>query len=174
LFFRTRSLLARGYERIIASRTRIFATAGLAILVAGACKYALVGVLLQEGASRAELRMQDALTAGVLAGIAVGIALAVAHFRRKQIAAQVKVVSDLNHHLRNALNIILNSHYLPAESQKDAILESVERIDRALRTIIPQDAPAVDVSAIEEMRKRLRGRSVGRQKTGGDASRLGD
>jgi hypothetical protein len=169
-----RLFMARGYEHVIASRTRIYATSVVAILVAAACKYGAVGLMLQEGASRTQLRLQDSLTAGVLAGIALWIALAVAHFRRKQIAQQVKIVSDLNHHLRNALNIILNSHYLPADSQKDAILESVERIDRALRTIIPEQAPAADLITIGEMRERLIARSKARQRTGSGSPRSGD
>jgi len=93
--------------------------------------------MLHEGMSRTELRIQDSFTAGLLAALAVWLALAAGHFRQKQIKDQVQTVADLNHHLRNALNIILNSHYLSAHEQKTAILASVDRIDRALQQIVP-------------------------------------
>jgi hypothetical protein len=46
------------------------------------------------------------------------------------------VVADLNHHLRNALDIILASDYLRQTDRATAICESVERIDHALTNII--------------------------------------
>jgi hypothetical protein len=143
LFGDIRFHVARLYDQIVATRRRVFITALLALLVVTACKYALVGLMLQEGASRAQLRLQDAFTAGVLAAFAMWVALAVGHFRQKQIRDQIQTVADLNHHLRNALTIILNSQYLTAHEQKDAILAGVDRIDRALQRIVPsQGKPA--------------------------------
>ena len=53
-------------------------------------KYGLVGIMLYGGMSRTELRLQDSLTAGLLAAFIVWLALAAAHFRQKQIRDQVR------------------------------------------------------------------------------------
>jgi hypothetical protein len=137
LFREIRSYVAGFHEKVIATRQRILVAAFVSLLGVAACKYALVGIMLHEGMSRTELRLQDCLTAGLLAALVVWLALAAAHFRQKQIRDQVQTVADLNHHLRNALSIILNSAYLNAHDQKDAMLESVDRIERALQQIVP-------------------------------------
>jgi hypothetical protein len=137
LFQDIRAYLAGVHEKITATRQRILAAAFVTLLGVAGCKYALVGLMLHEGVSRTELRLQDSLTAGLLAGLIAWLALAAAHFRQKQIRDQVQTVADLNHHLRNALSIVLNSAYLNTHDQKDAVLESVDRIDRALQQIVP-------------------------------------
>jgi hypothetical protein len=134
--------LARIHDYVIATRGRIAVAAGIALAVAAGCKYAFVGVMLHEGASRGELELQDCLIAGLLAGVVAWMALVAAHIRQRQIREQVQTVADLNHHLRNALSIILNSHYLSTHEQKDAILAGVDRIDRALQQIVPTAASA--------------------------------
>src|ERR1700751_2062759 len=72
LFQDIRSYVARVHEYVIGSRPRIIATAFISLLVFAACKYALVGVMLYEGMSRPQMRVQDSFTAGLLAGLAGG------------------------------------------------------------------------------------------------------
>jgi len=136
---KARVVIVRFYEHLIESRRRA-AMAGLgAFLFIAAIKFTLSGVLVRGGATEMEMRTQDAFFTGLFVAIIAWGALSVARFRREQMRARVKVVSDLNHHLRNALSIILNSHFLPENAQTSAILDGVERIDRALRHIIPGD-----------------------------------
>lgn len=137
MFRDIRAYLAGVHEQIIATRERIIVAAFVTLLFIAACKYGLVGIMLYAGMSRTELRLQDSLTAGLLAALIVWLVLAAARFRQKQIQSQIQTVADLNHHLRNALNIILNSHYLSTHDQKDAVLASVDRIDMALQQILP-------------------------------------
>lgn len=128
-----------------------------AIAVIALCKFAVIYLLLYAGASVDAMRLQDSLTTGLLGGLAVWVALSVARFRREQIREQVRVIGDLNHHLRNALSVILNSQYLPEHEQKNAVLASVDRIDRALQQIVPPDWQPEEVKAKREaMRSRLR------------------
>lgn len=134
---RCRILAARTYEYVIESKTRIVAAALAALLLASACKFLVAGVLVRDGASEMEMRTQDAIFTGLFCAGITWLGLAVGRFRRAQIRKQVKVVSDLNHHLRNAVEIILHSHLLPENAQTAAILESVERIDSALQVIVP-------------------------------------
>jgi hypothetical protein len=136
---KARVFVVRLYERLIESRRRAALSAVGAFLVVAAIKFTLSGVLVRGGATEMQMRTQDAFFTGLFVAIIAWGALSVGRFRREQMRARVKVVSDLNHHLRNALSMILNSHFLPENAQTSAILDGVERIDRALRHIIPGD-----------------------------------
>jgi len=137
---RGRSLAERSYSFVIANRVRMAVTAVMVLLLAGIFKYVLAGLMVRGGASPGEMRTQDAILTGLFCAIIVTIALSAERFRREQFRERVKVVSDLNHHLRNALEIIINGHLLPQGLQTRAIFESVERIDHALSKIVPEQA----------------------------------
>lgn len=139
---RGRDLAERSYSFVSANRVRMTVTAVLVLLLAGFFKYVLAGLMVRGGASPTEMRSQDAILTGLFCAIIVTIALGAERFRREQFRESVKVVSDLNHHLRNALEIIINGHLLPQSLQAKAILESVERIDHALNKIVPEQKPS--------------------------------
>lgn len=131
------AFVARVYDYVIDDRTRILIAALLGLILACGLKYGLASLLFREGLTPLEMRIQDGVTTGLLAGSLVWITLAAGRFRREQIRANVRVVADLNHHIRNAVTVILNSHLLPEAAQSNAILESVERIDSMLQRIVP-------------------------------------
>ena len=112
-------------------------TALLTLIVAAAVKLAAVMVLLYVvHVPRTVLQGQDALITGVLAASFVWVLLGVERMRQHEQEKQVKVIADLNHHLRNALEVILSSDYLSHDTKAGAILHSVERIDHALTAIV--------------------------------------
>lgn len=139
---RDRNFAERFYGFFVATRARMALTALLVLLLAGGLKYGVAGLLVNAGASREEMRIQDAIFTGLFCAIIVAIALWAERFRREQFRERVKVVSDLNHHLRNALEVIIHGHLLPQSTQTAAILESVERIDHALQKIVPEEGQA--------------------------------
>jgi hypothetical protein len=147
-----REFADRSYRFVVASRPRVAATVVLVLMAAGGLKYALAGLLVRVGASREEMRIQDTIFTGLFCAVIVAIALGAERFRREQFRERVKVVSDLNHHLRNALEIIIHGHLLPQSSQTKAIFESVERIDQALQKIVPEekDSQALPLSQLSD------------------------
>ena len=147
---KARVVVVRAYEHLIESRRRAALAALAAFLFIAAMKFTLSGVLVRGGATEMQMRTQDAFFTGLFVAIIAWGALSVARFRREQMRARVKVVSDLNHHLRNALSMILNSHFLPENTQTSAILDGVERIDRALRHIIPGDGTGEGVLSVHD------------------------
>lgn len=177
---KARVVVVRAYEYLIESRRRAALAALVAFLFIAAMKFSLSGVLVRGGATEMQMRTQDAFFTGLFVAIIAWGSLSVARFRREQMRARVMVVADLNHHLRNALTMILNSHFLPENAQTSAILDGVERIDRALRHIIPGDrsttedvlpvhddtrlSSLADVSEIETHREILRARKRSRLK----------
>jgi len=87
----------------------------------------------------------EALVAMVLATALVWVLFDVARTRRQRLMSYVQQVADLNHHVRNALQVI---RFQAAVSKDGAeavarINESISRIDQALRTMYPllQESP---------------------------------
>lgn len=131
---RTSSLAAA----VTDSNGRIASVGIIAFIAAGLLKFAAVSVLLHFGVHRRYLRLQDAVITGALAALLVSFALIAMAIRRRYVRQQIEVVSNLNHELRNALEVILGSEYLPKSNQAEAILESVNRIERTLVRLLSQ------------------------------------
>ena len=63
--------------------------------------------------------------------------------RRENVAARLKMIADMNHHIRNALQTIQLSAYSTENRQAiGEITEAVERIQWALREVLPGTPPA--------------------------------
>jgi hypothetical protein len=79
-------------------------------------------------------RIVDDLAGGLIAGLAV---YAYARVRTSYIEQRLKTVELMNHHIRNALQVIRHAGYIQPESQQMAEVESaINRIDWALREIL--------------------------------------
>ncbi len=81
----------------------------------------------------------EAVIAGVLSAVLVWVLFDIARTRRMRLMLYVQQVADLNHHVRNALQVI---RFQTAISKDEAeavarINESVKRIDDALRNMYP-------------------------------------
>ncbi len=100
-------------------------------------------------------RYQERLLAEALSAFLVSCLVAkLAYIHRRQhrlTMARMQVVAELNHHIRNALTAISLSAYVTENQQLIAVIsEGVERIDWALREILPREVPLP-----EEQRHRL-------------------
>src|SRR5438105_1543641 len=143
----------------------------LAILVAAAV--ASVGVLfdrilLQEGVSRLDVRVISNCLIGLVAGaFFYAFARKEREFQRL-LHSRIELIAEINHHIRNALQVI--SYYAYRESDQrvvQMIRDSVNRIDWALREVLPQfvgmpepKPPAVSSSAQASDEQR-EGRAAG-------------
>lgn len=81
------------------------------------------------------------IDAGVIALMTiamVGVCFASARAKRQVMLEKIRTASELNHHLRNALQVITQSRYLPEEKQNEAVFTSIDRIDEALKRLSPQ------------------------------------
>ena len=80
----------------------------------------------------------QAAVAGTVATLLVGSLLALVIYRRTLMRRQLLVVAELNHQVRNALEIIAASTWRIADQQTvTTILEAVTRIDVTLRSLFP-------------------------------------
>jgi hypothetical protein len=99
----------------------------------------LEGFLNQHGISGKSIYIDDVVL-GALAGLVV---FGYEHRRSKDMAQKLAVISAMNHHVRNALQTISYVPYTEQAKQILLIQESVNRIQWALREILPGD-PAVE------------------------------
>ncbi len=121
---------------ITASTKRITGVAVAAAVCLSVAKFAVITVIIAWHGNGVYLRFQDAVLTGVLVGIGVWAGLMITRERRKYVIKQVQTVARLNHELRNALEVILGSEYLKQSTKGEAILDSVERINRTLDSIL--------------------------------------
>ncbi|MBZ5630309.1 MAG: hypothetical protein LAO06_15725 [Acidobacteriia bacterium] len=95
-------------------------------------------ILREHETRRVAIEVSDCLAA-VIAGILVFRLLQYERDRRRQLRQRLEVISEMNHHVRNALQVISLSAYSYADQQQLAtVKESVERIQWALKEILPK------------------------------------
>ena len=118
--------------------------------------------LVEHSLSQAGILGSGTLLDDVLLGLfaAIGLFLLLRHLeisrelRRRQHYALI--ISELNHHVRNALQVIVNRTDLAIHgtAELEDILGAIERIDWALREILPRGAtPTSEQSEVAFMTK---------------------
>jgi len=77
----------------------------------------------------------DDLCGGLIAGL---LAYRYEYSRSKYLEEKLKTIELMNHHIRNAMQVIVDSVYLHGHARQfEEIQNSVKRIDWALREILP-------------------------------------
>jgi hypothetical protein len=108
------------------------------------CGIFLLGVVLRAlldnlGVSGVPAAVDDLLI-GVLAGVLV---FAYERHQHKLILEKMRVISEMNHHVRNALQPIMYSPYLKEQAEQvRTIQEGTRRIEWALREVLPGEDSA--------------------------------
>jgi hypothetical protein len=96
---------------------------------------ALVQTWLVVDGVRGVMEYLDDLILGLLAGLLV---FAYEQKRHNAMLKRIRVIADMNHHVRNALQAITLSRYAENTQQIQVIDESAKRIQWALRELLPQ------------------------------------
>jgi hypothetical protein len=99
---------------------------------------AAVGIVLEafaEGHPIVAIESLDNISTGILTALLV---FAYEQKRYRAAMEKVRIIADMNHHVRNALQTIVGCKVLPEqETQVKLIAESVTRIEWALRKVLP-------------------------------------
>ena len=109
---------------------------GFSLFVLGA----LVNIVLSRNNIRGPSLYLDDLILGLIAGLLV---FAYEQRRYRAILDKVKVIAEMNHHVRNALQAITFSPYAEHSQQIQLVDESAKRIQWALREILPGEIEPV-------------------------------
>jgi len=108
---------------------------------------ALVGMNVGEGMvlrpliRTLKINLETTLIDELLMGIVMGIVICFIHeaFRRRYERKLQTAVDELNHHLRNSLQVIVNQQVLSADGKQSDFEDAMIRMDWALREILPRE-----------------------------------
>ncbi len=96
-----------------------------------------VGITLEGLSWIAESAVQAAIV-GIGTSVVAYLLLAARRERRILIREEIARVAELNHHLRNSLQIIVGAHYIAKdEEHAKMMLESAQAIDQVLKRLFP-------------------------------------
>jgi hypothetical protein len=96
-------------------------------------------LMLRITSASVALEISDAITAILIGGMVVQMSLMYRQ-RQQQAHARVQRIAEMNHHVRNALQVI--TYWSLAEKEKrqvEFIQDAVNRIQWALREVLPRD-----------------------------------
>lgn len=93
----------------------------------------------REGINRVDLMLSgDALAAVAFGAVYLVFALR-AEDKRRRMERQLQVISEMNHHIRNALQAIVYVQTLQNQKYAGVVEEAVKRIEWALSEILPAE-----------------------------------
>jgi hypothetical protein len=121
-------------SRSRAGLPRLALTASLAALLVFALLVLADQLSIRYGLHESQ-RVLDDVSGGLIAGFLV---FRYERFRQRHLAERLHTIASMNHHVRNALQVIMYSAYVPSnQEQLGRIRDAVERIEWALREVLP-------------------------------------
>lgn len=117
---------------------------GVALAFAGIAFLAseLMHYLLVPGLGRHSERMVAEGGSALIVGLLASRLFSRTLERRRMVALRLQVIEAMNHHIRNALDVISLSTHTSHDKQSVVVIsEAIDRIDWALREILPHNVP---------------------------------
>jgi hypothetical protein len=110
----------------------------LVVLVVSALGLGFDRLLVKEGVTRLDVMVLSNGLTGVAVGLLYLQLTRIERERRAQVQQQLRTIADMNHHIRNALQIIAYASASTDKTQSvELISQSVTRIEWALREVLP-------------------------------------
>lgn len=116
---------------------RTFIAAAMSLVVFGAIEFLVHQLLRTLDVSPLADACLDALLVGLASGIAIWVLLASNRERRERVRQELERIAELNHEIRNALQVISYAQFGAISERRDVVIESVARIDDVLRRVAP-------------------------------------
>jgi len=119
------------------SDIRLYRMAAIAfsVLCFGALEFVVHKGLTRLYAITHTVALIDAALVGSSFGLAVWVLLVANAERRRRIRQDLEQIAELNHEIRNALQVITHSHFDAETKHRRMVLESVARIERVLERV---------------------------------------
>ncbi|PYY22052.1 MAG: hypothetical protein DMG62_15075 [Acidobacteria bacterium] len=138
----------------------------LVLLLVAVSSYVLEVRLHRNGIPGRDLILLSSFLVGLVAAALVYFLSVRERQRRAYVDCRLRVIAEMNHHIRNALQVI-TFYSRKGEKQEVGVVEAVERIQWALREVLPQlpGSPAeVEASTARFPLPKLRSIEWARQK----------
>lgn len=94
-------------------------------------------MLREHETARITIELSDGISSAVI-GLLVYQLVRLHQDRREQLRQRVEMIANMNHHVRNALQVIALTSHGKNKEEISAIRESVNRIQWALRELLPK------------------------------------
>ena len=129
------------------SRVRLAILSGCVVLLVWVVGYGFDRLLAKDGVTRTDILLTSNFLTGVVAGFLFFSLSNYERLRRKLVRERLSTIAEMNHHIRNALQVI--TYATAADNHKGSvnlIRSSVERIEWALREVLPGHSTSPDTS----------------------------
>lgn len=120
------------------SRSRLLLLCGCVLFVVGVAGFGFDRVLVREGVPRTDILIVSNTLTGIVAAVFFYYLSNHERENRKLVKQRLRTIADMNHHIRNALQII--TYVTSSEKRENSvqlIRSSLERIEWALREVLP-------------------------------------
>ena len=120
------------------SKIRLLLLCAGVVLLVCAVGYGFDHLLARDGVTRTDILLVSNALTGIVAGLLFYSLSNNERQRRHLISERLRTIAEMNHHIRNALQVI--TYASAAQNQADSvdlIRSSVERIEWALREVLP-------------------------------------
>jgi len=121
------------------------------VVLVSALGYLLDGFLVLQGIPHSTMLLVTNTVTGIVAGVLFYQMARHVRAQREMMRARMTTIADVNHHIRNALQVIkaVGSGPRPAsigDDQLQLINASVERVEWALREVLPKYPVGMDAA----------------------------
>ena len=116
---------------------RSFLKSALALVAVFLSSFVLEVTLHRDGVPSRYLLLASSLVVGLVAAALVYMLAAREQRHREYVECRLRVIADMNHHIRNALQVITFYSHSGAKQQV-TVAEAVRRIQWALKEVLPQ------------------------------------
>ena len=119
------------------SRVRLIVLCVCVVLLVWAVGFGFDRLLARDGVTRIDILLVSNALTGIVAGFLFYSFTNNERLRRKLVRERLRTIAEMNHHIRNSLQIITYATAADTEESVELIRDSVERIEWALREVLP-------------------------------------
>lgn len=144
------------------SRSRLIALCLLVIVLVWLVGFGFDRLLAHDGVTRFDILLISNALTGIVAGFLFYSLTNYERLRRNQMRDRLRTIAEMNHHIRNSLQVITYATAAQGNSESvEMIRSSVERIEWALREVLPGhvEVPADPPQMASEEKQALRSHS---------------
>src|SRR5215472_247492 len=124
------------------SRTRLLVLCVCVVLLVWIVGFGFDRLLARDGVTRTDILVVSNALTGIVAGFLFFTLTNNERLRRKAIQQRLRTIAEMNHHIRNSLQVITYAVAADSAESLALIRSSVERIEWALREVLPGHASA--------------------------------
>jgi len=139
------------------SRTRLIVLCVCVVLLVWMVGFSFDRLLAKDGVTRTDILLTSNALTGIVAGFLFFTLTNNERLRRKLVRERLSTIAEMNHHIRNALQVITYATAADTGESMELIRNSVERIEWALREVLPgHETTTAAPPQPEEHRETLR------------------